>query len=80
AILQMIKEFRPTLVGISATMILKVPTVRDLIKDIRTHFLPEYTPRILVGGSAFRSLPDVFQEIGADGFGYDLRSLTSLLA
>ncbi|WNM56688.1 cobalamin B12-binding domain-containing protein [Candidatus Nitrospira allomarina] len=80
AILQMIKEFRPTLVGISATMVLKVPIVRDLINDIRTHFPPEYTPRILVGGSAFRSLPDVFREIGADGFAYDLRSLTSLLA
>jgi MerR family transcriptional regulator, light-induced transcriptional regulator len=78
-ILQMIKEFRPTLVGISATMVLKVPTVRDLIKDIRNHFLPEDTPRILVGGSAFRSLPDVFREIGADGYAYDLRSLTTLL-
>lgn len=80
AILHMIKEFQPTLVGISATMVLKVPTVRDLIKDIRNHFLPEHTPRILVGGSAFRSLPDVFREIGADGFAHDLRSLTTLLA
>ncbi|GJL58258.1 MAG: hypothetical protein NPIRA03_11150 [Nitrospirales bacterium] len=79
AILQMIKEFRPTLVGISATMVLKVPTVRDLITDIRNMFLPVDTPRILVGGSAFRSLPDVFREIGADGFAHDLRSLTTLL-
>ncbi|MEO8325144.1 MAG: cobalamin-dependent protein [Nitrospirota bacterium] len=79
AILQLIKDFQPTLVGISATMVLKVPTVRDLIRDIRNHFSPTATPRILVGGSAFRALPDVYRDIGADAFAYDLRSLTTLL-
>ncbi|HNP59358.1 MAG TPA: cobalamin-dependent protein [Nitrospirales bacterium] len=79
SILQLIKDFRPTLVGISATMVLKVPTVRDLIKDIRNHFPSAATPRILVGGSAFRALPDVYRDIGADAFAYDLRSLTALL-
>jgi MerR family transcriptional regulator, light-induced transcriptional regulator len=80
AILQMIKDFQPTLVGISATMVLKVPTVRDLIRDIRRHFSSASTPRILVGGSAFRSLPDVYREIGADACAYDLRSLPTLLS
>ncbi len=80
AILQLIKEFQPTLVGISATMVLKVPIVRDLIKDIRNHFPSAATPRILVGGSAFRALPDVYRDIGADAFAYDLRSLTTLLS
>jgi hypothetical protein len=67
------------MVGISATMVLKVHVVRDLIREIRGPFPDEPTPRILVGGSAFRSLPDVYREIGADGFAYDLRSITALL-
>lgn len=79
SILQMVKVFQPNMIGISATMVLKVPIVRDLIKEIRGHFSGKATPRILVGGSAFRSLPDVYREIGADGFAYDLRSLTALL-
>jgi methanogenic corrinoid protein MtbC1 len=79
SILQMVKDFRPNMVGISATMVLKVPVVRDLIREIRGLFPDEPTPLILVGGSAFRSLPDVYREIGADGFAYDLRSITALL-
>ena len=52
---------------------------RNLLKEIRGIFSGKATPRILVRGSAFRSLPDVYREIGADGFAYDLRSLTALL-
>jgi methanogenic corrinoid protein MtbC1 len=79
AIMQMIKDFQPDLIGISVTMIVNVPSVRALIKDIRNH-LPMASTRILVGGSAFRMLPDAHREIGADGFAGDLRSLISLLS
>jgi methanogenic corrinoid protein MtbC1 len=79
AILQMINDVQPCLVGISATMILNVPAVKDLIRGIRNQIPTAKIPRILVGGSAFRSLPNVFREIGADGFAVDLRSLGSLL-
>lgn len=79
SILHLVKDFQPHIVGISATMVLKVPIVRGLIKEIRGLFLGTAAPRILVGGSAFRSLPDVYRDIGADGFAFDLRSLTALL-
>ena len=79
AILRTIQDFQPNLVGISATMVLQMPMVKDLIQGIKGQYAPGTAPRILVGGSAFRSLPDAYREIGADAFAYDLRSLTTLI-
>jgi len=76
-ILDTIEEQQADLVGVSATMLFNVPRVRQLITDIRQR-LPERTPRILVGGGAFRSAPALWQEIGADGYASDLRAVQSL--
>jgi len=77
-ILRVVEEHRPQLLGISATMLFNVPQVRTLIQEVRTKFGSE-TPRIVVGGSAFRSAPHLFKEIGADGFASDLQSLVGQL-
>jgi methanogenic corrinoid protein MtbC1 len=57
------------LICISATMLFNVPNVIDLIRDLRAR-APKL--RILIGGSAFRARPELWMEIGADGFAADL--------
>ena len=59
------------LLCISATMLFNVPNVISLIRDLRTRS-PKL--RVLIGGAAFRARPDLWVEIGADGFAPDLRS------
>jgi MerR family transcriptional regulator, light-induced transcriptional regulator len=76
-ILATIAEHDPEVVGISATMLLRVPQVKRLIADVRDHAGRE-TPRILVGGAAFRAAPDLWREVGADGFAPDVRSAVEL--
>jgi len=78
SILQMVQEYRPALVGISVTMFVNLASVEMLIGEIRSHASDQGRPRILVGGSAFRLLPNAYRDIGADGFASDLRTLLTL--
>jgi methanogenic corrinoid protein MtbC1 len=57
------------LLCISATMLFNVPNVVRLIRDVRAR---SPKPRVLIGGAAFRARPDLWAEIGADGFAPDL--------
>jgi MerR family transcriptional regulator, light-induced transcriptional regulator len=57
------------LLCISATMLFNVPHVVGLIRDRRTR-LPKL--RVRIGGAAFRARPDLWADIGADGFAPDL--------
>jgi MerR family transcriptional regulator, light-induced transcriptional regulator len=59
------------LVCVSATMLFNVPNVVRLILDLRAH-----SPRlrVLIGGSAFRAKPDLWMDIGADGFAPNLNT------
>ena len=71
-ILKAIGEHRCDLVGISATMLFNVQHVRRLIAELRSAF-DSGCPRIIVGGAAFRSVPELYREVGADLFAPDLR-------
>jgi methanogenic corrinoid protein MtbC1 len=57
------------LLCISATMLFSVPNVVSLIRDARAR---SSKLRILIGGAAFRARPELWEEIGADGFAPDL--------
>jgi methanogenic corrinoid protein MtbC1 len=59
------------LLCISATMLFNVPNVVRLIRDVRARS-PQL--RVLIGGAAFRAKPDLWVEIGADGFAPDLNT------
>jgi methanogenic corrinoid protein MtbC1 len=59
------------LVCVSATMLFNVPNVVRLIHDLRAH---SPTLRVLIGGSAFRAKPDLWMDIGADGFAPNLNT------
>jgi len=57
------------LLCISATMLFNVPNVVRLIRDLRAR-----SPRlrVLIGGGAFHRKPELWVDIGADGFAPDL--------
>ena len=57
------------LVCISATMLFNAPNVVRLIRDLRA-ISPRL--RVIIGGAAFRSNPELSADIGADGFAADL--------
>jgi methanogenic corrinoid protein MtbC1 len=76
SILSTIRETMPTHVGISATMLFNVAAVRQLIQAIRHEFNDRL--RIFVGGAAFRTSPELWRQVAADGFASDLREVDAL--
>lgn len=66
--LQQVAERAPDVLAISATMPFHLQAVADLIAAARAAGNP---PRILVGGAAFSSAPDLWEDIGADGYARD---------
>jgi methanogenic corrinoid protein MtbC1 len=77
-ILSAMEEHEPRLLGISAATLFNLKAVDDLIEDARRRFGQEV--KVLVGGGAFRSRPGVWQDVGADGYGRDLREAVSVAA
>jgi len=75
-IVSAIVESRASLVAISVTMGDCVKDARDLIAHIRQSSADP--PRIIVGGAAFISDPDLWRAIGADGFAVDARGVAEL--
>ena len=59
------------LLCISATMLFNVPNVVRLIRDLRAR---SQKLRVLIGGGAFRAKPDLWMDIGADGFAPNLNT------
>ena len=78
SILAAVRETTPTHVGISATMLFNVGTVRTLIRSIRDEFGDRIT--LLVGGAAFRSVPDLWRQVAADASATDLRGVQRVFA
>jgi methanogenic corrinoid protein MtbC1 len=66
-----VKEQHSDLLCISATMLFNVPNVVRLIRDVRAR---QPGLRVLIGGAAFRAKPELWRDIGADGFAPDLNS------
>jgi methanogenic corrinoid protein MtbC1 len=67
-ILQTIETQRPDIVAISATITSHVSRVEALIKAIQDRQM-DYAPRIIVGGYPFNVAANLWQKVGADGYG-----------
>jgi methanogenic corrinoid protein MtbC1 len=78
SILSAVRDASPSHVGISATMLFNVSAVRQLIAAIRAEFGGRIT--ILVGGAAFRTVPELWRQVAADGSASDLRGAQSIFA
>lgn len=76
-ILTVIDEHRPDVVGISATMLFNVPSVRQLVADVRRR-RDSHPVRIALGGAAFRAAGHLATELGADGMASDVRQALAL--
>ena len=59
------------LLCISTTMLFNVPNVVRLIRDVRARS-PKL--RVLTGGAVFRAKPDLWADVGADGFAPNLHA------
>jgi methanogenic corrinoid protein MtbC1 len=73
SILGVIRDIRPSHFGISATMLFNVGAVRQLIRAVRAEFADRVA--IVVGGAAFRTNPDLWQQVSADAYAADLRGI-----
>ena len=76
-VLRLVAEHKPRIVGISATMLFNLPKAVALVSALRAG--PGPIPKIVVGGALFRSVPELWRETGADGFGADLRAVVPLV-
>ena len=78
ALVRILEERRPDLLALSATMTYHLQVVRRAISDVRRKFTSEQLT-IVVGGYAFRNSPEIWSEIGADGFATNAREMISLV-
>jgi methanogenic corrinoid protein MtbC1 len=78
ALLETVKARRPDILAISASMTFHVPAVRQLITALRGADMAS-TSKILVGGHVFRFAPDLWRDVGADGFAKDALETIELL-
>ncbi len=77
SILQSIDTQNPDIVAISATMTFHLSKVEDLINYIRKS---DYAnTKIIVGGYVFKSVPDLWKEVGANGFAPDAEKALDLV-
>lgn len=67
-ILQAIETQKPDVVAISATITSHVSRVEALIQAIKDHQM-DHAPHIIVGGYPFNVAPNLWQKVGADGYG-----------
>ena len=78
AILAAIDAHRADILGISATMLFSLPQVKALMAAVRARYGP-HRPRIVLGGGAFRGLPNLATDLGADGSTTDVRDVSALM-
>lgn len=78
SILRAVRDHQANVLAISTTMLFNLPRVRRLIAEARA-ISAGTALRVLVGGAAFRHVPELYKEIGADDFAVDLHSTVSLL-
>ena len=72
-ILEAADEMKAQLVAVSAMMLFNVEPVGRLVESVRGLHRVGASPRILVGGGAFRGLPTLWQDVGADASAFDVR-------
>ncbi|WP_422658665.1 cobalamin B12-binding domain-containing protein [Paenibacillus sp. EC2-1] len=77
SIVQAIVEYKADLIAISATMTYHVHLVRELIMKIKAE-PSACSVKIMVGGFPFNLDPNLWQEVGADGYAPDAETTVSL--
>lgn len=76
SVIEMLAEYRPDVLAISATLALQLGSVKELIDDVRQHFGGS-CPKILVGGAPFNRNSELWKTVGADICGHDAQDAIS---
>lgn len=71
-VVQVVADHGARVVGISAMILPNLPKVTALIERLRAHAAGRPLS-IVVGGGLFRASPNLWRQVGADGFAQDLR-------
>jgi methanogenic corrinoid protein MtbC1 len=67
-VIRSIGEIKPKITAISATMTFHLTVVEEMIRSIRSSPATPAGMKILVGGYPFRVAPELWMQVGADGF------------
>lgn len=78
SLIKVIRDRRPDLVCISATMAFGLPGIRTLIRELRA--ASDAPPRVMVGGLPFLINPDLATMVGADATAPDARQAAAAAA
>ncbi len=70
AVVQAAQQHQPHLIALSATMTFHITRLRSIIKALRSDPQLSAVP-IMVGGYPFNTSPQLWQSVGADGYGPD---------
>jgi MerR family transcriptional regulator, light-induced transcriptional regulator len=70
SLVDFVAQRRPDLVGLSATMTFHLEAVAAIVRALRANQETRGV-RVLVGGHAFNREPDLWRDIGADGYARD---------
>jgi methanogenic corrinoid protein MtbC1 len=70
SLIAQVREVRPQLIGLSASLPYHLRTLREAIAVLRTVFVDD-CPRIAVGGLVFNQFPELAKSIGAELLGGD---------
>lgn len=76
-IIEMLHAHNAAILCLSVTMTINISQVADVIKLVRRSPKVGQT-RVLVGGHPFNQIPDLWKQIGADGYASDAQSALSI--
>lgn len=77
-VLQAIQKHHADVLGISATMLFNIPSVRRIIAEAHVAFKPNL--HFILGGSTFRATPEMYKELGPAVVALDVRATLRLFA
>ena len=78
SVLSAIEESSASVLCISTTIVANLPSVAELVRTVRNK-LKEGTPRIVLGGAAYRLVTQFAREVGAEEAVIDLRKGLAML-
>lgn len=76
-LLDFVFAYQPDILALSVAMSFNLESMQSIIDSIYS-WPAEKRPKIMVGGSAFRDLPDLATRLGADGYAKDCRQAVQL--
>jgi len=78
-IVEAVEACSANVLAITTTLVSQVPVVVELVRDVRAR-MGDRAPKIILGGLAYRDLPNIVRKVGAIGAFTDLRAAVEALS